>query len=121
MVVAVSKSEPLIDHHLEIYRETELREIALLSVTLKREGKAYIILYACSLMRALCLELSRIMETGEFLRSLKRLIARKGRPEKIYSDNAKTFVAAAIGKSKSSEMNIFTVTCRLRTSSGNLI
>lgn len=90
MVVAVSKSEPLIDHHLEIYRETELREIAL-----KREGKAYIILYACSLMRALCLELSRIMETGEFLRSLKRLIARKGRPEKIYSDNAKTFVAAA--------------------------
>ena len=35
------------------------------------------------------------METGEFLQTLKRLIARKGRPEKIYSDNAKTFVAAA--------------------------
>lgn len=64
-------------------------------VTQKKEGKAYIILYACSLRRALYLELSKSMETSEFLRSLKRLIARKGRPEKIYSDNAKTFVAAA--------------------------
>lgn len=64
-------------------------------VTQKKEGKAYIILYACSLMRALYLELSKSMETSEFLRSLKRLVARKGRPEKIYSDNAKTFTATA--------------------------
>ena len=35
------------------------------------------------------------METGEFLGSLKRLIARRGRPEKIYSDNGRTFVGAA--------------------------
>lgn len=35
------------------------------------------------------------MESGEFLQSLKHLIACKGRPEKIYSDNAKTFVAAS--------------------------
>lgn len=64
-------------------------------VTQKKEGKAYIILYACSLTRALYLELSKSMETSEFLRSLKRLVARKGRPEKIYSDNAKTFTATA--------------------------
>ena len=35
------------------------------------------------------------METDEFISTLKRLIARKGRPEKIYSDNGKTFVASA--------------------------
>lgn len=35
------------------------------------------------------------METEEFIGTLKRLIARKGRPEKIYSDNGKTFVGAA--------------------------
>ena len=64
-------------------------------VTKKTEGKAYITLFMCSLTRALYLELSKSMETSEFLRSLKRLVARKGRPEKIYSDNAKTFVAAA--------------------------
>ena len=57
-------------------------------VAQKKEGKAYVVLYACSLTRALYLELCKTMETSEFLTSLKRLIARKGRPQKIYSDNA---------------------------------
>ena len=35
------------------------------------------------------------MTTDEFLLSLKCFIARRGRPERIYSDNAGTFVAAA--------------------------
>ncbi|XP_028408199.1 uncharacterized protein LOC114530777 [Dendronephthya gigantea] len=61
----------------------------------KREGKAYIILYACSLTRATYLELLPNQETSEFVRSLKRLVARRGRPQRIYSDNAKTFAAAA--------------------------
>ena len=60
-----------------------------------KEGKAYIVLYACSLSRALYLELTKTMETEEFISTLKRFIARKGRPEKIYSDNGRTFVAAA--------------------------
>lgn len=64
-------------------------------ISKKTQGKAYVILYACCLTRAIYLELTKSMETGEFLQSLKRLIARKGRPEKIYSDNAKTFLAAA--------------------------
>ena len=52
-------------------------------VSRNREGKAYIVLYACSLSRALYLELTKIMETEEFISTLKRFIARKGRPEKI--------------------------------------
>ena len=36
-------------------------------VTQKKEGKAYITLYACSLTRAIYMELSKSMETGEFL------------------------------------------------------
>ena len=35
------------------------------------------------------------METEEFLSTLKRFFARKGRPVKIYSDNGRTFVGAA--------------------------
>ena len=58
-----------------------------------KEGKAYIVLYTCSLTRALYLELTATMETREFLPTLKRL--RRGRPEKIYSDNGRTFVGAA--------------------------
>ena len=64
-------------------------------VSRNREGKAYIVLYACSLSRALYFELTKLMETEEFMSTLKRFIARKGRPEKIYSDNGRTFVGAA--------------------------
>ena len=64
-------------------------------VKTKTEGKAYIALYACSLTRGLFLELLPNMETPEFLASLKRFIARRGRPERIYSDNGRTFVGAA--------------------------
>ena len=60
----------------------------------KTEGKAYLALYACSLTRGLFLEVLPSLATSEFLRSLKRLIARRGRPKKIYSDNGKTFVGA---------------------------
>ena len=60
----------------------------------KTEGKAYIVLYACSLTRAIYIELLSSLHTQEFLQSLKRFIARRGRPEKIYSDNGTTFLAA---------------------------
>ena len=62
--------------------------------TEKREGKAYLILYACSLTRALYLDLARSLQTDEFLLSLKGLIARRGRPSTIYSDNGSTFIGA---------------------------
>ncbi|XP_028419006.1 uncharacterized protein LOC114544621 [Dendronephthya gigantea] len=61
----------------------------------KVEGKAYIAVYTCSLCRAVYLDLMASLETQEFLLSLKRFIARKGRPKKIYSDNGSTFVGAA--------------------------
>ena len=50
----------------------------------KKERKAYV-----------ALDLLPDQSTTEFLHSLKRFIARKGRPEKIFSDNGKTFIAAA--------------------------
>ena len=56
----------------------------------KKENKAYIIVYACYLTRALYLELTKTMGTEEFIATFKRFIAGKGRPKKVYSDNAKT-------------------------------
>ena len=61
----------------------------------KAEGKAYIALYACSLSRALYLDLMSSLETQAFLLSLKKLIARKGRPQKISSDSGTTFIGAS--------------------------
>ena len=61
----------------------------------RKEGKAYLVLFACSLSRALYLEVLPNLETATFLGSLKRLIARCGRPSTIFSDNGRTFVGAA--------------------------
>ena len=61
----------------------------------KKEGKAYILLFACSLTRAIHLELLSDQSTEEFIKSLKRFIARRGRPQKVYSDNGKSFIAVA--------------------------
>ena len=60
----------------------------------RAQKKAYLVLYGCSLTRAVHLEVLQSLEVEEFLPSLKRLIARRGRPEIIYSDNAATFKAA---------------------------
>ena len=59
----------------------------------KTESKAYFVLYVCSLTRAVHLDLSKSLETSEFMASLKRFIAQRGRPEMIYSDNGPTFKA----------------------------
>ena len=40
-----------------------------------KEGKAYIVLYACSLSRALYLELTKTMRSEEFISTLKWFIA----------------------------------------------
>ena len=61
----------------------------------KEQGKAYVLLYACSLTRAVYLKLMPSLDTQRFMESFKQFIAKKGRPNKVYSDNAKTFVAAA--------------------------
>ena len=54
----------------------------------RTEAKSYIVLFFRSLTRAVFLDLLPSLETKEFIKSLKRLIALRGRPSIIYSDNA---------------------------------
>ena len=61
----------------------------------KDERKAYVVLYSCSLTHGVFLELLPSLETSEFVKSLKRLITRRRRPSRVYSDNGQMFVAAA--------------------------
>ena len=60
-----------------------------------KKTKVYIILFTCSLTRAIHLELLLNHLTQEFIIALKRLIANAGRAFIFYSDNAKTFVVAS--------------------------
>ena len=64
-------------------------------LTPKTEGKAYLVLNTCSLTRGVYLDLLPSLETDKFLTSLKRFIARRCRPQVIYSDNGSMFKAAA--------------------------
>ena len=60
----------------------------------KTTEKAYIILYTCASTRAVHLKLVKGMGVADFQRSFKEFTARRGLPDKIISDNAKTFKAA---------------------------
>ena len=56
--------------------------------------KVYILSFTCSVSRAIYLEIFTNQAKGEFIKALKRLVARRGRPHIIYLDNAKTLTAA---------------------------
>ena len=57
--------------------------------------KVYVLLFTCCSTRAIHLELATDMSADTFIRCLRRLTARRGTPEIIVSDNAKTFKSAA--------------------------
>ena len=61
----------------------------------KTEGKSYLCLFACNLTRGVYLELLHTLEMEEFLRCLKKFVAKRGRPKVIYSDNGGTSRGAA--------------------------
>ena len=56
--------------------------------------KAYIALFSCCSSGALHLELTMDLSVETFIRYLRRFSSRRGVPELIISDNAKTFKAA---------------------------
>ena len=61
----------------------------------KKEEIVYVVLYSCCLTRGIFLKVLPSQETGEFIKSFKRLIARRGRSSLVYSDKVSTFTVAA--------------------------
>ena len=80
-------------HPFEVIGENYARPIYY--VKNKAISKSYLLLFLCSASKAIHLELIRNITTQEFIKSIKRLIERRGSPKIIYSDNAKTFQAGA--------------------------
>ena len=54
--------------------------------------KRYGVLYACLVTRAIHIEVVQSMDTDSFVNSMRRLVARRGLPEMIRSDNGTNFV-----------------------------
>ena len=57
-------------------------------------NKAYVCLFSCLSTRAIHLELTRDLTTEGFLTAFNRMVARRGWPQRVYSDNARTFTRA---------------------------
>ena len=64
-----------------------------LNVT-KAAQKRYILLFTCAATRAVHLELTRTMNISDLHLAFTRFCSRRGKPTKIISDNAQTFVRA---------------------------
>ncbi|GFX55377.1 integrase catalytic domain-containing protein [Trichonephila clavipes] len=56
--------------------------------------KTYVSIFLCFVTKAVHFELVSDLTTQTFIASLKRFIARRGRPSLIFSDNGKTFIGA---------------------------
>ena len=84
------------------------------------EKNAYI-LFTSSLTRAIHLELLPDQTADEFIKALKRLMARSGCPETIYSDNAKVYLVASKWIKKINKSKILHNLLALDVSSGNSV
>ncbi|UYV61696.1 hypothetical protein LAZ67_1005939, partial [Cordylochernes scorpioides] len=61
----------------------------------KTISKSYIVLFICFTTKAIHLELTTSLSTDSFMASLRRFMARRGKPSDIYSDNATNFKGAS--------------------------
>ncbi|GFY19650.1 integrase catalytic domain-containing protein [Trichonephila clavipes] len=82
----------------ERIREASIFEVVgidLASPLILKDGtEAWFASYTCAVFRAINLELLTSLSTNCFLLSLRRCIARRGRPRVIYSDNGTNFTGA---------------------------
>jgi len=61
----------------------------------RRLGKRYGCIFTCFSIRAVHLEKLNAMDTDSFINAFRRFVARRGRPEKVWSDNGSNFVGAS--------------------------
>ena len=55
------------------------------------QKKFYFLLFTCAVIRGIHIELTESMKVSDTMLAIRRFVSRRGMPEKLYSDNAKTF------------------------------
>ncbi|GIX70061.1 endonuclease [Caerostris darwini] len=92
---AKALTTPPIQLPLDRVRESAIFEITGIDLCgpllLKPRGKAWIVLFTCAVYRAIHLEPLTSLSTESFMQTLRRFIARRGRPSTAYTDNATNF------------------------------
>ncbi|XP_055644511.1 uncharacterized protein LOC129780357 [Toxorhynchites rutilus septentrionalis] len=88
--VRVTKSYAFENVGIDFAGPFHLRRAGPRSATIK----SYVAVYVCMATKAAHLELVSELTTAAFIASLRRFIAKRGRPKNIYCDNATNFVGA---------------------------
>ena len=65
-----------------------------MQITQRVSAKRYLCLFTCSATRAVHLEMAFSLSTTDFLNEFSRMVAKRGRPEEVTSDNGSNFVGA---------------------------
>ena len=63
-------------------------------ITRRVSAKRYLCLFTCSATRAFHLEMASSLSTADFLKAFSRMVATRGKPEEVISDNGTNFVGA---------------------------
>ena len=63
-------------------------------ITRRVSAKRYLCLFTCSATKAVHLEMAFSLSTADFLKAFGRMVATRGRPEEVISDNGTNFVGA---------------------------
>ena len=66
----------------------------------ENRSKAYCCLFTCASTRAVHVELTESLTVTSFSQAFRRFVSRRGLPEKLLTDNAKTFKSASVDVKK---------------------
>ena len=68
-----------------------------------RDATRYVLLFTCLVLRAVRLEIAENLSTDSTMNCIRRFFSCRGRPRKLLSDNAKSFVSSCSEPKKSIE------------------
>ena len=66
----------------------------VIKLTTKVTAERYLCLFTCASTRAVHLEIAYSLDTASFLNAFSRMVARRGKPEVMVSDNGTNFTSA---------------------------
>ena len=91
------KEAPLMEYRLNKRRAFEITGCDYAGPFYPKEGgKAYLLIFTCTVTRAIHLEMCMSLNTEDYILAFRRFQARFGTPNIVVSDNAKTFQAAKV-------------------------
>ena len=87
---------PRLQDNVAAFTDTGVDYFGPIPVTVgRRREKRYGVLFTCLTVRAVHLEMAASLDTSSMIMALRWMMARRGKPTRIYSDNGTNFVGAS--------------------------